>query len=108
MKTFLEKLSHVYEKTDKSGGVIVISGVGGIGKTKLLRAMKAKAAMLKFRYLVLMLMPVVVSVVVRMGWDAGAGAGVGVGASYSVICIIKSYRAVNRALVQSTVLPSLL
>ena len=49
MKIFLEELIHVSTQTNRDTGVIVISGVGGIGKTKLLRAMKAKAAMMNFR-----------------------------------------------------------
>lgn len=49
MKIFLDELVHVSEHTSRATGVIIISGVGGIGKTKLLRAMKAKAAMMNFR-----------------------------------------------------------
>ncbi len=49
MQIFLDELVHVSEHTSRATGVIIISGVGGIGKTKLLRAMKAKAAMMKFR-----------------------------------------------------------
>lgn len=47
MQIFLDELAHVSEHKDT--GVIIISGVGGMGKTKLLRAMKAKAAMMNFR-----------------------------------------------------------
>lgn len=50
MKVFLDELVHVSEHTHRDTGVIIITGTGGIGKTKLLRAMKAKAAMMKFRY----------------------------------------------------------
>ena len=49
MRVFTEELMHVSEKTHRGIGVIIITGTGGIGKTKLLRAMKAKAAMMKFR-----------------------------------------------------------
>lgn len=49
MQVFLDELRHVSEHTNRGTGVIIISGVGGIGKTKLLRAMKTKAAMMNFR-----------------------------------------------------------
>lgn len=49
MDMFLEELHHVSERTHRDPGVIIISGGGGLGKTKLLRAMKAKAAMMGFR-----------------------------------------------------------
>lgn len=49
MRIFLDELVHVSEHTSRATGVIIISGAGGIGKTKLLRAMKAKAAMMNFR-----------------------------------------------------------
>lgn len=41
---------HMSERTHRNIGVIIITGTGGIGKTKLLRAMKAKAARMNFRY----------------------------------------------------------
>lgn len=50
MSIFIEELKHVSEHTHRDPGVIVISGGGGLGKTKLLRAMKAKAAQMNFRY----------------------------------------------------------
>lgn len=50
MQVFLDELKHVSEHTSRNTGVIIINGVGGIGKTKLLRAMKARAAMMDFRY----------------------------------------------------------
>lgn len=50
MDMFLTELQHVAEHTHRDPGVIIISGPGGIGKTKLLRAMKAKAANMGFRY----------------------------------------------------------
>ena len=46
---FDEELRHVSEHTHRDPGVIIISGGGGLGKTKLLRAMKAKAAQMDFR-----------------------------------------------------------
>ena len=49
MAIFLEELMHVSEHTHREPGVLMISGGGGLGKTKLLRAMKAKAAMMGFR-----------------------------------------------------------
>lgn len=49
MGAFLEELHHVSEHTHREPGVIVIVGGGGLGKTKLLRAMKAKAADMGFR-----------------------------------------------------------
>lgn len=49
MDTFLEELLHVSEHTHRDPGVIIITGEGGIGKTKLLKAMKAQAAMIGFR-----------------------------------------------------------
>lgn len=50
MQVFTEELTHMSEKTHRGIGVIIITGTGGIGKTKLLRAMKVKAAEMKFRY----------------------------------------------------------
>ena len=44
-----EELKHVSEHSHRDPGVIVISGGGGIGKTKLLKAMKANAAAMGFR-----------------------------------------------------------
>ena len=49
MSLFVEELRHVSEHTYRDPGVIVILGSGGIGKTKLLRAMKARAAGMGFR-----------------------------------------------------------
>ena len=49
MDIFIEELRHVSEHTHRDPGVIIISGRGGLGKTKLLRAMKARAAMMGFR-----------------------------------------------------------
>ena len=49
MDIFIEELMHVSEHTHRDPGVIIISGRGGLGKTKLLRAMKARAAMMGFR-----------------------------------------------------------
>ncbi len=43
---------HIYEHTPRDPGVIILSGLGGIGKTKILRAMKAKAASMGFRYII--------------------------------------------------------
>ena len=45
----MEELQHVSEHTHRDPGVILILGSGGIGKTKLLRAMKARAAEMGFR-----------------------------------------------------------
>ncbi len=50
MAVFLEELMHVSEHTPRDPGVIVLTGGGGMGKTKILRAMKAKAAIMGFRY----------------------------------------------------------
>ena len=47
---FLDALKRVSEHTNNQTTVIVITGTGGIGKTKLLRAMKARAAVMNFRY----------------------------------------------------------
>lgn len=49
MEVFFKELVHVSEHTHRDTGVIIITGVAGIGKTKLLRAMKAKASIMKFR-----------------------------------------------------------
>lgn len=49
MSIFLEELLHVSEHSHRDPGVIIISGGGGLGKTKLLKAMKAKAAAMGFR-----------------------------------------------------------
>lgn len=49
MSLFIEELRHVSEHTHRDPGVIVILGSGGLGKTKLLRAMKARAAEMGFR-----------------------------------------------------------
>ena len=49
MSLFMEELKHVSEHTHRDPGVILIVGSGGIGKTKLLRAMKARAAEMGFR-----------------------------------------------------------
>ena len=49
MSLFIEELKHVSEHTHRDPGVIVILGSGGLGKTKLLRAMKARAAETGFR-----------------------------------------------------------
>lgn len=49
MEVFLEELVYVSEHTSQDTGVLLISGTGGMGKTKLLRAMKAKAAAMDFR-----------------------------------------------------------
>ncbi len=49
MAVFLEELMHVSEHTPRDPGVIVLTGGGGMGKTKILRAMKAKAAHMGFR-----------------------------------------------------------
>ena len=50
MNIFLAELQHMMEQVHSGPGVIILSGPGGIGKTKLLRAMKAKAAEMGFRY----------------------------------------------------------
>ena len=50
MNIFMSELQHVSEHTHRDPGVVIISGDGGIGKTKLLRAMKAKAAETGFRF----------------------------------------------------------
>jgi chromosomal replication initiation ATPase DnaA len=49
MGVFVKELNHVSERTHRDINVIIITGSGGIGKTKLLRAMKAKAALMNFR-----------------------------------------------------------
>lgn len=49
MSIFLEELQHVSEHSHRDPGVIIVSGAGGLGKTKLLKAMKAKAAAMGFR-----------------------------------------------------------
>ena len=49
LSLFMEELRHVSEHTHRNPGVIVISGSEGLGKTKLLRAMKARAAEMGFR-----------------------------------------------------------
>ena len=49
MSMFIEELRHVSEHTHRDPGVIVILGSGGLGKTKLLRAMKARAAEMGFK-----------------------------------------------------------
>ena len=46
----MAELEHLMEQSHKGPGIIVLTGPGGIGKTKLLRAMKAKAAEMNFRY----------------------------------------------------------
>lgn len=54
MEVFLEELVYVSEHTSQDTGVLLISGTGGMGKTKLLRAMKAKAAAMDFRWATLL------------------------------------------------------
>ena len=49
MERFVIELQHMTEQTKRKRGAIIISGSGGIGKTKLLRAMKAKASSMGFR-----------------------------------------------------------
>ena len=49
MSILFEELKHVSEHSHRDPGVIVISGGGGIGKTRLLKAMKANAASMGFR-----------------------------------------------------------
>lgn len=49
MSLFMEELRHVSEHTHRDPGIIVMLGSGGLGKTKLLRAMKARAAEMGFR-----------------------------------------------------------
>ena len=49
MSLFMEELHHVSEHTHRDPGVIIILGSGGLGKTKLLRAMKATAAGVGFK-----------------------------------------------------------
>ena len=46
MSLFMEDVS---EHTHRDPGIILILGSGGIGKTKLLRAVKARAAEMGFR-----------------------------------------------------------
>ena len=49
MERFLIELQHMTEQTQRNPGAIIISGSGGIGKTKLLRAMKSKASSMGIR-----------------------------------------------------------
>ena len=49
MDFLINELKHVSEHTQRNPGVILISGAGGMGKSKLLRAMKAKADEMGFR-----------------------------------------------------------
>ena len=49
MNLFLEELKHMSEHTHRDPGVIILSAGGGLGKTKLLRAMKARASKMDFR-----------------------------------------------------------
>ncbi len=49
----MEELKHVSEHSHRDPGIILVTGGGGLGKTRLLRAMKARAAQMGFRYFVL-------------------------------------------------------
>ena len=49
MSLFMEELKHVSEHTHRDPGIIIMLGSGGLGKTKLLRAMKARAAEMGFK-----------------------------------------------------------
>ena len=49
MDIFLKELGNVTEHRNRNTGVLFITGPGGMGKTKLLRAMNATAARMNFR-----------------------------------------------------------
>ena len=49
MSMLITELEHRLDQSHKGPGIIILSGPGGIGKTKLLRAMKAKASEMNFR-----------------------------------------------------------
>lgn len=53
MGVLLNELEHLMDPSHKGPGIIIITGSGGIGKTKLLRAMKAKAAEMHFRLVII-------------------------------------------------------
>lgn len=55
MEILLEELGNVTEHRGRKSGVIIITGSGGMGKTKLLRAMKSTAAQMNFRHVDLLI-----------------------------------------------------
>ena len=62
MKVFLKLLHRMTEDIHKDPGVIVLSGEGGIGKTKLLKAMKAKASDMGFRFAIIIILIIIIIV----------------------------------------------
>ena len=46
----MSEVMKVKENSDRKHGVIILSAVDGMGKSKLMRAMKSKAAHMGFRY----------------------------------------------------------
>ena len=47
---FMNEVVKVKENEPREHGVIILSAVDGMGKSKLMRAMKSKAAHVGFRY----------------------------------------------------------
>ena len=50
MEIFMSEVVKVKENEPREHGVIILSAVDGMGKSKLMRAMKSKAAHMGFRY----------------------------------------------------------
>ena len=50
MEIFMNEVEKVKENKPREHGVIILSAVDGMGKSKLMRAMKSKATHLGFRY----------------------------------------------------------
>jgi len=50
MEIFMNEVEKVREDKPREHGVIIIAAVDGMGKSKLMRAMKSRAAHMGFRY----------------------------------------------------------
>ena len=51
MEIFMGEVQKVIENEPRDHGVIILSAVDGMGKSKLMRAMKSKASRVGFRYI---------------------------------------------------------
>ena len=51
MEIFMGEVQKVIENEPRDHGVIILSAVDGMGKSKLMRAMKSRASRVGFRYI---------------------------------------------------------